>query len=52
MGTPMFASAPTADGQWYAVRVTSQGVIRGIIPGLFGSKAESDDSARRYVDQR
>ena len=50
MGPPMmFASAPTSDGQWYAVRVRPNGRIVDQIPGLFESKATSDINAKRYV---
>ena len=50
MGTPMmFASAPTSDGQWYGIRVRLDGTIVDKIPGLFGSKVESDENAKRYV---
>lgn len=51
MGTPMFASAPTCNGQWYAMLVTLGGTIIRIIPGVFASKAESDENARRYIPQ-
>lgn len=49
MGTPMFASAPTSDGQWYAMVVRMNGTISGVIPGIFATKAAADDNARRYV---
>jgi len=52
MGTPMFASAPTCDGQWYAILVTLKGTINSVIPGVFASKAEADKNARRYIDRR
>ena len=49
MGPPMYASAPTGDGRWYAVRVRPNGRIGGIIPGLFESKSASDANAKREV---
>jgi hypothetical protein len=49
MGSPMFASAPTSDGQWYAMLVRLNGTIGGTIPGTFATKVASDDNARRYV---
>lgn len=49
MGTPMFASAPTSEGQWYAVRVRANGMICGTVPGFFETKSESDDNAKRQV---
>ena len=49
MGTPMYASAPTADGRWYAVRVSPGGLICGVIPGLFGSKPAAEENARRQI---
>ena len=49
MGTPMFTSAPTCDGQWYSVLVTLRGTISRVIPGVFASKAEADENARRYT---
>jgi hypothetical protein len=52
MGSPMFASAPTCDGQWYAMIVNLTGKITRVIPGVFASKAEADENARRYVGLR
>jgi len=49
MGTPMFASAPTSEGRWFAVRVRANGMIGGVIPGLFESKAAADENAKRDV---
>jgi hypothetical protein len=49
MAQSMFASAPTADGRWYAVRIRPKGLIMGVIPGLFGTKADSDSNAKREV---
>lgn len=49
MGTPMFASAPTRDGQWYAMLVTLKGAIIDVIPGVFASKADADANARRFI---
>lgn len=49
MGSPMYASAPTADGRWFAVRVRPNGQIGGVIPGLFGTKAASDENAKRII---
>ena len=49
MGKPMFASAPTTDGQWYAMILTLRGTILAVIPGMFASKAEADEHARRYI---
>lgn len=51
MGAPMFASAPTFDGQWYSVLVTLQGTFSRRIPGVYASKAEADDNARRYISR-
>lgn len=52
MGSPMFASAPTCDGQWYSVLVTLSGAIKDVIPGVFASKAEADRNARRHIGRR
>ena len=53
MGTPvMFASAPTPDGQWYAMRVRANGSISGVIPGLFESKTASDANAKRDLGSK
>lgn len=52
MGKPMYASAPTADGWWYAVRVYSNGAFAGVVPGLFDSKAAADANAERDVGPR
>jgi len=52
MGSPLFASAPTCDGQWYAVLVTLSGTILRVIPGVFASKADADENARRYIGCR
>jgi hypothetical protein len=49
MGTPMYASAPTADGRWYAVRIRPNGQIGGVIPGLFDSKTAADANAKCEV---
>lgn len=49
MGPPMYASAPTADGRWYALRVRPNGQIAGVIPGYFDSKSASDSNAQRQV---
>jgi len=49
MGPPIFASAPTADGRWFAVRVRPSGQIRDVIPGLFDTKAQCDSNAKREV---
>lgn len=50
MGLPMmFASAPTSDDQWFGMRVREGGFIVDLIPGLFETKAASDDNAQRYV---
>jgi hypothetical protein len=49
MGPPLYASVPTADGKWYAVRIRPNGWIGGIIPGRFDSKAASDQNAQREV---
>jgi hypothetical protein len=49
MGPPIYASAPTADGRWYAVRLHPNGRISGVIPGLFDSKAAADSNAKREV---
>lgn len=49
MGTPMFASAPTADGRWFAIRIHPNGTIAGVIPGLFDSKSGADAHAKRDV---
>ena len=40
---------PTADGRWYAVRLNPDGLIRGVIPGLFDSKAAAEQNAKRDV---
>jgi len=45
----MFASAPTSDGQWYAVRLRPDGRIVDQIPGLFENKAAADGNARHFV---
>jgi hypothetical protein len=45
----MFASAPTCDGQWYAMLVTLKGTIAVVIPGVFASKSEADENARRFI---
>jgi hypothetical protein len=52
MGTPMYASAPTCNGQWYSVVVSVRGSIASIIPGVFTSKAEADQNARRFIGSR
>lgn len=49
MGTPMFASAPTSEGQWYSVMVRQNGTIAGVIPGVYATKAAADENAKREV---
>jgi hypothetical protein len=52
MGKSMFASAPTSEGQWYAMLVRLNGTIGSVIPGVFASKAQADENARRYIGRR
>lgn len=49
MGSPMYASVPTGDGQWYAIRICSKGWIAYVIPGLFATKIASDENAKRAL---
>jgi len=50
MSALMYASAPTADRRWYAVRVCPvTGQIGGVIPGVFDSKVASDVNAKREL---
>jgi len=45
----MFASAPTSDGHWFAVRVHASGTIADTIPGLFETKVACEQNAKRFV---